>query len=214
MKKYFILVVLISTLIIINNFNNKSYSLEDEISLNLTMKYHPESLESDLMKYIDLIDESIFASLNDIRYDFALNEDYHFMTNFAINFIINHRKYYEPYIETLEPYFYEIYNVKYETDEYISLDIIYDITSHIFNVKDYYIINDDVKVKDGVISLLDYDNSVDMVIKEIEITRNNNDLLNVYVTYKDIDIKYCYTFKIDGDKLYFVDMDIGGYDET
>ena len=130
------------------------------------------------------------------KYDLSdvLVDNYDFLVYCAMDYIL---KYYETYQDKIiigEEYNYFNKNLESKsTDLYISLEDIYMITDKFFGVRDFEIINNDVVVYDGYVSLIDYSddkfplhlNSVEVVIKD--------EFILAYVYYEN-DSCYIYTF--------------------
>ena len=193
MKKKYIIVFIILLLGIILKIVNKSYAYEtqsiNEEKINLTIMFS-DNLENDLYKYIDFIDNSLIPTAN-FTYSSQLIDNYEFFTIFAIKLILANPDYFKDEIYTLDMVKYN----NFETNKYVDIETIYNITNSIFGKKDYIILNDYLKNYDRKIPLLlDDDYNCDMEIEKILDIKNENNLVNVNVKYKNLDIIYIYEF--------------------
>ena len=193
MKKKYIIVFIILLLVIILKIVNKSYAYEtqsiNEEKINLTIMFS-DNLENDLYKYIDFIDNSLIPTAN-FTYSSQLIDNYEFFTIFAIKLILANPDYFKDEIYTLDKVKYN----NFETNKYVNIETIYNITNSIFGKKDYIILNDYLKNYDRKIPLLlDDDYNCDMEIEKILNIEEENNLINVSVKYKNLDIIYIYEF--------------------
>lgn len=115
-----------------NNTNNIDLVLEDNDKI--------DDFRIELLNYIDLVDNRLIPNAS-FSLSNKLNENYDFMTKFAISFILDNKEYYDIINGEVCKYTDEYKNV-YETSEYIKLDKIYEITGNVFGVEYYYILND------------------------------------------------------------------------
>ena len=202
MKIKYILVFFITIFLIVFALK-KSYALDentieelidnDEINLDIILDNINDTEE--VYNYIDLIDDSLIPTASFNLSD-KLNDNYDFLTIFAINFILNNEKYYKNDIIIEKDYIYNDGINKYVTNKYIDINKLYNITYNILGKKDYYIINDYLKVNDNVIPLLlinDY--SFMMELEKIIDIYNQNNKYEVLVKYKNIDLIYKYVFE-------------------
>ena len=209
------LIVFLSIPVIVFITHKKTYGFkpetEEKQTINLRLNYdnNKDTLTNNIFEFINLIDNSLFSSMNNNKYDFNLNENYEFMTDFAINFILNNKNYYSSNIKQLDTFKYEIDGNIYETNEYVDEDIIYDITNSIFNVKNYYITNDYLKVINNEDSLIDFNNKVDMEIEKINEINIIDNSIFVEVSYNNINYFYIYEFNIENNQLFLVNIDVG-----
>ena len=202
MKIKYILVFFITIFLIVFALK-KSYALDentieelidnDEINLDIILDNIDDTEE--VYNYIDLIDDSLIPTASFNLSD-KLNDNYDFLTIFAINFILNNEEYYKNDIIIEKDYIYNDGINKYVTNKYIDINKLYNITYNILGKKDYYIINDYLKVNDNVIPLLlinDYSFMMELE-KIIDITNQNNKY-EVLVKYKNFDLIYKYVFE-------------------
>lgn len=110
------------------------------LSLNLYDNSDLDSFKRELYNYIDIVDDSLIVN-SSFNISDKLNENYDFLTNFAISFILNNEEYYD--IKFGDEYVYrDLYGNEFRTNKYINIDKIYEITNQVFGVKYYYILND------------------------------------------------------------------------
>lgn len=194
------LTIIFTAILIIIFLLNKSYALDEETIENITNKELNISLKninnpSEVYNFIDLIDDSLLPTATYNMSD-KLNDNYDFLTIFAINFILNNEEYYKDSIITKEDYTYTINNNTYTTNKYIDINKIYDITYNILGKNNYYILNDYLKIEDNIVPLLLLDKYP--FIMELETISNVVYFSNNYeisVKYKNTDLTYKYIFE-------------------
>lgn len=198
MKKYryllgcCILSIIIICLIYFVTDNTYAYQYNVD-NYTLFYKNNKDELESDIKKYIDDIDDLLIANSS---YELSdnLSENYIFLVNFAMDYIINNYEVYKEKIIKLDKYEYVDRDLNEKiVDDYIDIEEIYNITFKYFGIKNFQIINDNVNIIDNYISLTDYtERRFKLKISFISISYDNNKVL-VNVLY-DNDCKYLYTF--------------------
>ena len=201
------LVIVIIVLIVASGsfayeYKNDNYTLfyKDNIS----------ELEEDVKDYLSYIDDYLIPN-SSYLYSDILVENYDFLTNFALDYIIYNREVYSnKIIEGDDFNYYDINYSKLSTNKYIEIEEIYKITDKYFGIRDYSIINNNVNKVNNYISLSDYTNrlfTLDITKVSIEY---DNDLILANVTYNSGD-KYKYTFKIIDNilKLYNIEVMYG-----
>lgn len=174
--------------------------IEDNFNLNLEYNEDKNIFKNDLYNYIDLIDNSLFA-MSSFSMSDTLNENYDFLIDFAISFILNNEEQYKDDIIVGEEYVYiDDFGNKYTSNRYVNIELIYDITNSIFGKRDYVVINEQINVSNNLIPLLLIKDNVSfMDISEISDYSLFGNKYNVYVKYRDIDLEYIYVFdNIDG----------------
>jgi len=205
MKLKYIIIILILELLFIYVIDN-SYALDEEsinnlekVS-NLVLDINLENIdnEEDICRFIDLVDDSLIPTATFNMSD-KLNDNYDFLTIFAINFILNNEEYYKDNIVVGKEYTYNTEYSEYTTNKYIDVKILYDITYNILGKKNYYIVNDYLTRENNLIPLLlieDYSFFME-IEKIIDIIKFSNNY-EILIKYKDIDLTYKYIFeKID-----------------
>ena len=214
-KKYMLFVVTLCVLGISLFVGNKgSYAndnvVEDNFNINLEYNEDRNILKNDLFNYIDLIDNSLF-SMSSFNMSDTLNENYDFLMDFAISFILNNEEIYKDDIVLGNEYVYiDNFGNKYSTNKYVNMELIYEITNSIFGKRDYVVINNYLDIKNDLVPLLlikdnvsfmDIDNIIDVYLF--------GNKYNVYVKYKDIDLEYIYVFDKMDERLILNNILIG-----
>ena len=174
--------------------------IEDNFNLNLEYNEDKNIFKNDLYNYIDLIDNSLFA-MSSFNMSDTLNENYDFLIDFAISFILSNEEQYKDDIIIGEEYVYiDDFGNKYTSNRYVNIELIYDITNSIFGKRDYVVINEQINVNNDLVPLLLIKDNVSfMDISEISDYSLFGNKYNVYVKYRDIDLEYIYVFdNIDG----------------
>ena len=139
----------------------------------------------------------------------TLNDNYDFLTIFAINFILNNEKYYKNDIVLGDYYTYNDGYNTYTTNKYINIDIIYDITYNILGKNNYYIINDYLTIENNLLPLLlikDYQFFMD-IEEIIDIVKFSNNY-EVSVKYKNMDLIYKYIFEEENNQLIIKNIEV------
>ena len=208
--KYFYYGTIILLLIIcfINYSSSNSYAYEYvDHNYNLFYKDNKDELSKDVRKYLNDINKYIFRNSNYEVYD-SLVDNYDFLTYFAIDYILDNYEYYKKGVVQLDNYsYFDKYNNKKTTNQYINLDIIYGITYKYFGVRDYAITNSNFNVIDNYVSLSRYTNdSVDMIIKNLSID-NIGEYIIVNVAYAD-NSNYSYKFYIKDNVLRLYNIEV------
>lgn len=191
--KYLLLLLLfIISLIGVIIYSNKSYAYTDNYDYTLFYKEDYNELENNIKVYLKDIDYLIYNNSDYTTYN-TLSDNYEFMINFALDYISINKDKYNDKIVIKDNYNYiDRYNNSLSTNEYISIDTIYDITYKYFGKKDFIILNDNVNVIDNYISLssnkfiipnLEINNisiskEEDKVIAKIKYVNDNNTTYN------------------------------------
>lgn len=201
-----LLTIFIVTTIIFLSKGSFSYEYSND-NYTLFYKEDYDSLKDDIKVYIDDIDNYLIPNTSYLYSDILIN-NYDFLTNFSLDYIINHKELYQDKITYLDNYSYKnVDNKEKSTNEYINIEEIYKLTSKYFGIDNYYIINDNVNIINDNISLSDYTDRVfNNEIKNITITKDN-DLLIIIITYNNED-NYKYTFKIIGNVLKIYNLEV------
>jgi len=205
-KKYLssILVLLLVVTVLFTSQNKPSYSLEETSpisqSANLDLEYTTNEtiLKNNLYNFINLIDDTLIP-LYEYNDGLSLNDNYPFMTNFALNFISNNLNYYQSKVIT---------DNSTKASRYVPLELIYEITASVFNRRYYHITNQQLTITNGYVSLITESYPIEMNLTTIDnITKNNNQLL-VTVKYDEMDFSYQYEFIITDNKLSLKNLNI------
>lgn len=215
MKFKYLIIVLLLELLFIFIIDN-SYALDEEtinnISNNLDITLEKENdeniLKNNIYNFIDLIDDSLIPTAS-FSMSSTLNENYDFLTIFAINFILNNEEFYKEDIVIGEDYIYNYGYGSYSTNKYIDINIIYDITKNIFGKDNYYIINDYLNIENNLVPLLLPDNYTFFMEldKIIDVVKFSNDY-QVLLKYKDVDFVYKYIFEEKDNILFIKNIEI------
>ena len=200
MKKNFNIIIVLTVVMFMFAFiTSASFAMpndmEEEYVLNLDLYDNKDNdvLKNALYDYIDLVDNIIIPNATYEVYD-KLSDNYEFLTKFAISLILDNSDYYDIIIGDNYIYRNE-YGIEYSTNKYVSIDTIYEITNSVFGIDYYYIVNDYLGIKNDLVPLLEIDeHSFDMDIDSITNIIYNDDYIDVYVKYKDMDIEYIYRF--------------------
>lgn len=181
---------------------------DDNINLELYDDDNVEILKDNMEYFIDLVDNSIIVNSS---YNFSdkLNENYDFLTKFAISFILDNEKYFDVIYGDDYTYIDE-YGRKYTTNKYINVKDIYEITDSILGVGYYYIMDDNLVVNSDIVALVDMDYpDMEMLFDEIEDIIVGNNYYDVYVKYSGSDFRYVYRFEIAlGGRLFISNLSI------
>lgn len=185
-----------------------AYSYQREFNnYNLFYNDDLEKLQSDIEKYITDVDDYLISN-SSFYWSDVLQENYDFLVNFACDYIINNRDVYQDKIVKLDEYQYVNFNSEImSTYEYVEIEEIYDITYKYFGVRDFKIINDNVKIVNDYVSLVDFNNSVfEGEISNVSVEKND-DLLFATLKYGD-GSEYLYTFRVDNNVLRISNIEV------
>ena len=195
-KKWFYIIYITFMLIVLfNMISNSSFAYEyKNEKYTLFYKDNMKELSNDISKFLDEIDNYILPNAT-YMYSNVLTENYDFLCNFAISYIINNR---------------EIFNneIKMEDNNlYVEKDLIYDITNKYFGIKDFQFINRNQLNKDGLILLEEY-NGVLFNNKIVSVNAYKMyQYVNADVSYENGD-NYRYIFKNNDGILKLYDVEV------
>ena len=195
-KKWFYIIYITFMLIVLfNMISNSSFAYEyKNEKYTLFYKDNMNELSNDISKFLDEIDNYILPNAT-YMYSNVLTENYDFLCNFAISYIINNR---------------EIFNndIKMEDNNfYVEKDLIYDITNKYFGIKDFQFINSNQLNKDGLILLEEY-NGVLFNNKIVSVNAYKMyQYVNADVSYENGD-NYRYIFKNNDGILKLYDVEV------
>jgi len=202
-----ILVVFVVFTFVIISGNSFANPIDDikTISLSLYDNNDRDSFERELYNYIDIVDDSLVVN-SSFNISDKLNENYDFLTNFAISFILDNWEYYD--IVYGDEYVYrDLYGNEFRTNKYINIDKIYEITNQVFGVSYYYILNDYIELDGDMLPLLRLeDRDFDVIIDDILGIDRHDDYIDVIVRYIDNDLKYVYKFEYVDNRLVIGDL--------
>jgi len=195
MKRIIVCLFLIIGICLLGNeiFNTSfAYQYEKDNSV-LFYKSDYEELKNDIEKYLNDIDNILIPN-SSFLYSDKLVDNYDFLVNFAIGYVLKNKEYYENEIKSLDNCIYMNKDGNEEiTNNYIDINIIYDITDFYFGVKDFIIINDNVCLNNNYISLSNYTNEdFSLGISEVLVS-SNGDYINAIINYGEFN-RYKYVF--------------------
>lgn len=206
--------VLIFVLVIFVSISRDSFAnsvdenMDNMINLDLLYNEDINILRNNIYEHIDMVDNILIPN-SSFNMSSILNENYDFLTNFSISFILDNKEYFD--IVLGEEYKYiDEYGVVYTTNEYINIDKIYEITNKIFGVEYYYILNDYIKIDNDLVPLIRIENKYfDLDIDNIIDIDKNNNYIDVIVRYEDNIIDYVYRLEyIDNNRLIISNLSI------
>lgn len=207
-----VILIIGSILLIVLFCSRDTLSTEETIdTFNLTLEYDTDEniFKNNIYNFIDLVDDSLIPTSSYLQSS-QLNENYDFLTNFSILFILNNEDKYIDKITYGDEYTYiDDYGNVYSTNKYVNVETIYEITSSVLGRDYYYIYNEQLKEDNDLIPLLlvrDY--NFFMEIEEIIDIVKFSSSYNVYVKYRDMDYKYVYKFEDNGGLLYISNLSI------
>ena len=194
----FILIVLCIYLTMIGKSFSQELPNESRESINLTLKGNG-NIENSILEHINLIDNALIP-LASFDQSIILSDNYEFLVNFAIKFILDNQDYYEDKIIEMDEYIYnDEYNI-YKTNKYVNKNVIYEITKSVFNKSDYVILNKNLKINNDMVPLLLIDDDTfSMSIEKVVDFSKTDDyyILKVKYQYLDIIYKYIYVETLD-----------------
>ena len=190
-----------------------SYAKEEDInniSFELYDNENIEILEDNIRYFIDLVDKDIILNSS---YNFSsnLNENYDFLTKFAISFVLNNESYFD--ITYGDNYNYiDDYGIQYVSNKYINIQDIYNVTNKIFGINYYYITDDNLIIDNDMVLLVDFDKKdMEMILEDIINIDVSDNYYDVYVKYMNNDLVYVYRFeKALNNRLYISNLNIDG----
>ena len=206
------LIITIVVFLFVSLFRS-SYAKEEDInniSVELYDNENIEILEDNIRYFIDLVDKDIILNSS---YNFSsnLNENYDFLTKFAVSFILNNESYFD--ITYGDNYNYiDDYGIQYVSNKYINIQDIYNVTNKIFGINYYYITDDNLIIDNDMVLLVDFDKKdMEMILEDIINIDVSDNYYDVYVKYMNNDLVYVYRFeKTLNNRLYISNLNIEG----
>ena len=206
------LIITIVVFLFVSLFRS-SYAKEEDInniSFELYDNENIEILEDNIRYFIDLVDKDIILNSS---YNFSsnLNENYDFLTKFAISFVLNNESYFD--ITYGDNYNYiDDYGIQYVSNKYINIQDIYNVTNKIFGINYYYITDDNLIIDNDMVLLVDFDKKdMEMILEDIINIDVSDNYYDVYVKYMNNDLVYVYRFeKTLNNRLYISNLNIEG----
>lgn len=198
-NKYLLLILFIISLIGIIIYSNKSYAYIDNYDYTLFYKEDNKELSNNIKVYLKDVDYLIYNNSDYTNYN-TLSNNYEFMVNFALDYISINKDKYNDKIVLKDNYNYiDRYNNHLSTNEYISIDTIYDITYRYFGKKDFIILNNNVNIIDNYISLSSNKFIVpDLEINKISISKDNDKVIAKIKYSNDNNTTYKFVFDNEG----------------
>lgn len=179
---FFLIIIFFLVVMLINNTFAYHYESGSDV---LFYKENNKEMSDDIEKYLKKMDKLfiINAKFEDAE---ILRDNYNYMVNFALSYILSQKEKYQESIKIRDLFsYYDVEYKKRETNQYIPLEILYQVTDNFFGVRDFVIMNDNVNIIDDDISLIEY-NSTDFlnVMRKVTVTEKNG--------YVYADVKYDY----------------------
>lgn len=198
-KELLLIIILIigilSTITLISS-NTKALPVSSEIDYTKKITYYEDEdlLVQNIKEFISQNDDILIA-LSSYEDGEILSDNYDYMTNIAINYILDNKDNYQDKIE----------------DNMIDIKYIYEITYNFFGKKNYYI-KDQI---DNKIPLIKIDKRFKMNLDSIKIKIIKNSSIEAYTKYilgKET-MNYKYIFKIENNEIYLENIEVD-YEEN
>lgn len=198
-KELLLIIILIigilSTITLISS-NTKALPVSSEIDFTKKITYYEDEdlLVQNIKEFISQNDDILIA-LSSYEDGEILSDNYDYMTNIAINYILDNKDNYQDKIE----------------DNMIDIKYIYEITYNFFGKKNYYI-KDQI---DNKIPLIKINKRFKMNLDSIKIKIIKNSSIEAYTKYilgKEI-MNYKYIFKIENNEIYLENIEVD-YEEN
>lgn len=198
-KELLLIIILIigilSTITLISS-NTKTLPVSSEIDYTKKITYYEDEdlLVQNIKEFISQNDDILIA-LSSYEDGEILSDNYDYMTNIAINYILDNKDNYQDKIE----------------DNMIDIKYIYEITYNFFGKKNYYI-KDQI---DNKIPLIKINKRFKMNLDSIKIKIIKNSSIEAYTKYilgKET-MNYKYIFKIENNEIYLENIEVD-YEEN
>ncbi len=198
-KELLLIIILIigilSTITLISS-NTKALPVSSEIDFTKKITYYEDEdlLVQNIKEFIAQNDDILIA-LSSYEDGEILSDNYDYMTNIAINYILDNKDNYQDKIE----------------DNMIDIKYIYEITYNFFGKKNYYI-KDQI---DNKIPLIKINKRFKMNLDSIKIKIIKNSSIEAYTKYilgKET-MNYKYIFKIENNEIYLENIEVD-YEEN
>ena len=198
-KELLLIIILIigilSTITLISS-NTKALPVSSEIDFTKKITYYEDEdlLVQNIKEFISQNDDILIA-LSSYEDGEILSDNYDYMTNIAINYILDNKDNYQDKIE----------------DNMIDIKYIYEITYNFFGKKNYYI-KDQI---DNKIPLIKINKRFKMNLDSIKIKIIKNSRIEAYTKYilgKET-MNYKYIFKIENNEIYLENIEVD-YEEN
>ena len=190
-----LIIGILSTITLISS-NTKALPVSSEIDFTKKITYYEDEdlLVQNIKEFISQNDDILIA-LSSYEDGEILSDNYDYMTNIAINYILDNKDNYQDKIE----------------DNMIDIKYIYEITYNFFGKKNYYI-KDQI---DNKIPLIKIDKRFKMNLDSIKIKIIKNSSIEAYTKYilgKET-MNYKYIFKIENNGIYLENIEVD-YEEN
>ena len=190
-----LIIGILSTITLISS-NTKALPVSSEIDYTKKITYYEDEdlLVQNIKEFISQNDDILIA-LSSYEDGEILSDNYDYMTNIAINYILDNKDNYQDKIE----------------DNMIDIKYIYEITYNFFGKKNYYI-KDQI---DNKIPLIKIDKRFKMNLDSIKIKIIKNSSIEAYTKYilgKET-MNYKYIFKIENNEIYLENIEVD-YEEN
>lgn len=185
-----------------------SYANIDEENIQIELKYsdNMEIFRENITTFINLIDSHIITN-SSYNMSNVLSENYDFLTRFVISFVLDNEDYFDIILGDNIVY-KDYYGLEYNSNKYIDIDTLYDITNKIFGVEYYYVLEEGLVFEDKLL-LVDFNNEeFNLQLDSFVDIVYNNGYYDVIVKYVDSDINYVYRFNYIGDRLVINNLSI------
>lgn len=198
-KELLLIIILIigilSTITLISS-NTKALPVSSEIDFTKKITYYEDEdlLVQNIKEFISQNDDILIA-LSSYEDGEILSDNYDYMINIAINYILDNKDNYQDKIE----------------DNMIDIKYIYEITYNFFGKKNYYI-KDQI---DNKIPLIKINKRFKMNLDSIKIKIIKNSSIEAYTKYilgKET-MNYKYIFKIENNEIYLENIEVD-YEEN
>ena len=190
-----LIIGILSTITLISS-NTKALPVSSEIDFTKKITYYEDEdlLVQNIKEFISQNDDILIA-LSSYEDGEILSDNYDYMTNIAINYILDNKDNYQDKIE----------------DNMIDIKYIYEITYNFFGKKNYYI-KDQI---DNKIPLIKINKRFKMNLDSIKIKIIKNSSIEAYTKYilgKET-MNYKYIFKIENNEIYLENIEVD-YEEN
>lgn len=198
MKKWlFIFVVGLFIGVLINGITRDTFAYPYELDESvLFYENDKELLGENIKKYLEDIDDLLIVNS---KYELSdvLVENYDFLVYFAMDYILRYYEIYQDKIKVGNEYSYFNKDLeKMVTNQYISLNDIYEITDRFFGVSDFEFINNDIDIIDDYVSVIDYTENTFLLRLDDVVVEEKDGFILAYSYYEDGSV-YVYTFSND-----------------
>ena len=177
-KRYYVIFGIFIYFMCLTSFKTSyAYSYKE----NLIYVENKDIMIKELTNYINKIDNILILTTS-YNYSDILIENYDFLVRYAVNYVVKNK---DKYINNI---------IKIDNNEYIDKDTIYEITHKYFDIRDFYIEEDDILLEET-------NKEFKLKIKNIDYVKE--DYIKVNVLYEN-NVKYVYIFTYDKDNYMYL----------